>query len=105
MNAKTSKEYTEYNIADDELWIPNHGVCKEYLLGYYRSMSWLYPVYQKIVKFMSNNSEVKLDPYSKMLLHQQYIKCESTISCGHDVNLLFNEIVGWIKIYNEKILM
>jgi len=74
-------------------------------LKYHKSMDWLYPVYQKICKFMQ--SEIFLghkDNYGKSLLYQSFFRIAALLNHGEDVFLIFKEIVEWIKIYNEKVL-
>jgi len=73
-------------------------------LKYHKSMDWLYPVYQKICNMMDSVTYETLDPYSKMLLEDKLDKIQNGLIDVDEVKTLFNKIVEWIKIYNEKVL-
>jgi hypothetical protein len=73
-------------------------------LEFHCSMDWLYPVYQKIVKWHEKGNNDKLDIYSKTLLNSKYLDCILKVSGGESVSEIFKKIVEWIKIYNLKVL-
>lgn len=106
MGAKTHKE-VQFNIHEYELYIPFHCIISRNDLKYTRSMDWLYPVYQKICKWISSEECDNLankDEVAYFSLIEQHSACYDRISDGEDVSEIFKEIVSWIKLYNLKVL-
>jgi len=91
IGAKTNKE-TSFPIKEEELWIPIIGISSKHMLDYDRKMDWLYPVYQRICKFMEGDF-YGLDSYTMVLVNEKFTLIEINLRTGKSIEILFTKIV------------